>query len=817
MNRSYLLASALLLFVSRVAAGAVDDDRFWSDRFACPGANGPIRAMAVRGNDLYVAGSFTMIGGIIAQSVARFDGERWWALGTGIARGVEDIAVTDDGAVYVALAWGAYAVDGTDTIRTLARFSSGRWSSPASQPVYDGGSTVVPGTVRTIEAVGNDLVVAGTFNRLAEHSVNGLGLLTPSGWRPMITAPDTAFNGTTEIAYRNGRLVLAGGYYIIGGTETRIVIREGGRWTAPPLPPVTPPTSHYVSFITALELADDGAIYVGGHDARNELWLRRLQAGSWSPLGNDPLNVPRRYDIASITLHEESIVLGGTFLEVGNGIEAYNVVRWNGEYWSRLGDGLRLDGPSTGEVPVASTVRSFGGSLYAAGSFNAAGEIAAASIARWDGRDWHPVIGGSNSTLYTLGAFDGTLWAGGGERAVAGLNVADPVAPVADTVVLTNPLRRTEPGEPGTVRAMRATDQHLYFGGDVGRKLDRGYDQNILRWNGEVLTGVDDAGVTGVNGPVHAIAVDGRNVYIGGSFTQAGPLAVRGLALWDGDRFHDIGAGVNGVVRALAVRDGYLFVGGEFDYAGATRVSNIARHDGVSWSSLDGGVDGPVHALAYDGRTLFVGGQFDNTDAGPAGSFARWSRNDGWSTGEAGFDGPVYAILLAGSELFVGGHFERVGAIAVNSIARFDAERWQPLGSGTNGPVRALAEYRGAVYAAGSFTLAGSKPSFNLARWERLTSSVTLSSALPAAASIASRPNPGSGTIVLAVSLAIGGDVRIELLDGLGRAVRTLVEGSMPQGVHELSIDLGGIVPGVYHCRLATAGRSASTRLVIVR
>jgi hypothetical protein len=65
-------------------------------------------------------------------------------------------------------------------------------------------------------------------------------------------------------------------------------------------------------------------------------------------------------------------------------------------------------------------------------------------------------------------------------------------------------------------------------------------------------------------------------------------------------------------------------------------------------------------------------------------------------------DGPIYAILECGGDLYIAGDFMRlsfkddrigiVGLARMNNIARFDGQDWQRLGSGTNGPVYALAK-----------------------------------------------------------------------------------------------------------------------------
>ena len=84
------------------------------------------------------------------------------------------------------------------------------------------------------------------------------------------------------------------------------------------------------------------------------------------------------------------------------------------------------------------------------------------------------------------------------------------------------------------------------------------------------------------------IAVNGSDVYVGGSFTNAGTTVVRGIAKWDGANWSGLGSGVLGTsaadVRALAFGgDGKLYCCGRF-----TNISGVASRIGwrSCWSHL---------------------------------------------------------------------------------------------------------------------------------------------------------------------------------------------------------------------------------------
>ena len=57
------------------------------------------------------------------------------------------------------------------------------------------------------------------------------------------------------------------------------------------------------------------------------------------------------------------------------------------------------------------------------------------------------------------------------------------------------------------------------------------------------------------------------------------------------------------------------------------------------------------------------------------------------------------------------------GGVSVNHIARWNGTSWQPLGTGLNSTVRALAVFDGRLIAAGQFTTAGGQPANHVASW----------------------------------------------------------------------------------------------------
>lgn len=97
-------------------------------------------------------------------------------------------------------------------------------------------------------------------------------------------------------------------------------------------------------------------------------------------------------------------------------------------------------------------------------------------------------------------------------------------------------------------------------------------------------------GEQGLNGTVNAIAVtDSGEVYVGGTFTEAGGKVVNHIAKWTGTAWEELGGGVNDSVEDLALTPiGTLYVGGQFTEADGQEARFVARWAGRQWETLEG-------------------------------------------------------------------------------------------------------------------------------------------------------------------------------------------------------------------------------------
>ena len=247
-----------------------------------------------------------------------------------------------------------------------------------------------------------------------------------------------------------------------------------------------------------------------------------------------------------------------------------------------------------------------------------------------------------------------------------------------------------------------------------------------------------DEGLWTTDGTVHALAREGRTVYVGGEFSWVGPH--RGaLARTDrasggrrpAPRF------TGGAVAAIEEDgEGGAFVGGSFTHVDGVERRHLVhlRPDGSLDPDWSPAPDGRVQALLRAGPTLYVGGTFDRLGGQPRASLGAVEAATGAATA---FDpqarrssrATVGALAMAGSTLYVAGTFLVIGDEVRNGLAALDTTldslnttEWSPS---HDGAVSALHVRGTTLYLGGSFTRLGGSARSRIASVDTATGNVT--------------------------------------------------------------------------------------------
>ncbi|MBX7244039.1 MAG: hypothetical protein K1X53_00990 [Candidatus Sumerlaeaceae bacterium] len=234
------------------------------------------------------------------------------------------------------------------------------------------------------------------------------------------------------------------------------------------------------------------------------------------------------------------------------------------------------------------------------------------------------------------------------------------------------------------------------------------------------------------NGQVHAVAVDGGRVYLGGNFTQlvspgtSGTLSRNNLAALDAATGLPLPwtANTDGPVYALTSGNNTIYAGGDFTQVQGISRANIAAigTNGFLVSSWNPGANGIVRTLTTSTTNLlYAGGQF-TTLAGTGRSRAGavdlgTGALSGWNPNA---DQTVYTLVEHSGEIYAGGSFNSIGGQTRKGIARLDPT----IGNATVGwnancnlyvYAIAFSTTTDTLYVGGQFTSIGGQTRNNLA------------------------------------------------------------------------------------------------------
>ena len=308
---------------------------------AVPGVNGgfgaSVQAVAVDGDDLYVGGRFLTAGTVPARNIARWNKATgaWSPVGTGANNGTDGqvtaIAIGGDGKIY---AGGNFEKAGTTSATHIARWNpaSGEWEAVA------GG---IPGLVRAITTVGNNLYVAGSFilpvggdTAVGVVRWDGSAWSVPGGGIQKLFEQFTA-EGMTALA---GNLYVTGGYATTEGTKYAVARFDGTTWT-----PLRQGVVEQIGAIAATSNALFTAVTMQTLDdpiTAIDRW--NPQDGTWVQVGGelDTLNGT----INALLANSDGLFVGGVFASRSDGAfpVVQNIARRNtvGNFWEALGSGV---------------------------------------------------------------------------------------------------------------------------------------------------------------------------------------------------------------------------------------------------------------------------------------------------------------------------------------------------------------------------------------------------------------------------------------------------------------------------------------------
>jgi hypothetical protein len=425
------IPDALLIYNDQLhAAGSTQDGTEasllrWSgtewvqDGSALNVMGGPrISALLASPDGLYVAGSFTNIGGLAANNIALWTGAEWRALGDGLPPRVNSLAEYQGDILAV-----GYFL--TAAQRGIARWNGTNWSFDSSTPLVIG---------KTIAASGDKILARGQVDLGLDVVFNGAAYLDGDGWMPLGQGVPPAVMVIENNApmhrfvsdERGVSLAISHGFNATGVIE---------RWSGH----VWEPVGDLLRFPTRIHAVDlQGDHYWVGTTSPG--WLIPNASTIAATGETNWTGAAGGFQVADLVVAGEKVFAGGASgLYEWNGTQFSKVTSYSRTVRSLATDGnnlyvagrlspmsgpysiSRYDGVSWTEIgSIPSVTQRFevqfvNGALYVFGGFSSISGNPFNRIARWDGQQWHAVIPGTvNMNIFAL-AGDGreSLFVGG--------------------------------------------------------------------------------------------------------------------------------------------------------------------------------------------------------------------------------------------------------------------------------------------------------------------------------------------------------------------------------------------------------------------
>ena len=345
-----------------------------------PGANGTVNAMAYdsTGSRLYVGGSFTAIGTVLANRIAQWDGSAWSALGSGLNNQVYALAVSGTG-LYVG---GVFTSASGSPVNRIARWDGSTWSALGSG---------LNNTVNALAVSGTDLYVGGWFTTAGSSPASRIARWNGSTWSALGSGLSSAVNA---LAVSGTDLYVGGAFSTAGGSAANHIAQwNGSTWSA--LGSGLNNTV-YALAVSGPDLYVGGWFTTAGGSVANH--IAQWNGSTWSALGSGLDNWVNALAVSGTDLY-----VGGAFSTAG-GSAANRIAKWNGSAWSALGSGLDDE---------VKTLAVSGTDLYVGGGFSTAGGSAANRIAQWNGSTWSALGSGLNDWVNALAVSGTDLYVGG--------------------------------------------------------------------------------------------------------------------------------------------------------------------------------------------------------------------------------------------------------------------------------------------------------------------------------------------------------------------------------------------------------------------
>jgi hypothetical protein len=309
---------------------------------------------------------------------------------------------------------GGFCYYNTDTLVGLAKWDGHNMSTLGCGIEWDCITTGLAGNVASPTGIiryKDNIFVTGGFDKAGNKTVNGITMWDGSNWNNFNSGLKNS-TGTMGIGLGlkviNDTLYLYGVFDSIGGVHANSLAKfDGYNWTAVNnLPSFIIPSSMGSNSIFDIEYYKNelyacGNFYNTSMDIYNIIKWNGL---NWVSVGNGIRG--SMINLNKMLVYKDKLIVAGMFTKdqyAGN--PGDYISSWDGTQWVDMVSGVD---------DIVKDIKVHNDMLYACGTFEHAGGIAADRIARWDGTKWCRYGSTFDNVINTLDFYHDTLYIGGG-------------------------------------------------------------------------------------------------------------------------------------------------------------------------------------------------------------------------------------------------------------------------------------------------------------------------------------------------------------------------------------------------------------------
>lgn len=670
--------------------------------------NSTVASLHLDGNELYLGGFFTSIGGNPFNRLARMDAttgaiDATWL--PNLANGSVNAIRTSPTEVIIG-----------GTFTTINASNNNRYFARLDRTT---GATIsapsVNSTVHDFEESSNGVYLGGAFTNSGYFQPN-LGIVDANTALADQSFPDANSSSQVIIDDENGGWFIGGSFSTIEGQSTTRLTHILSDYSIDPNFNCSPNSTVEALFL------DGNDLYIGGSfSSVNGVTITRLAKvnatdgtveAAWNPAPNST--------VLSITDAGDNILAGGFFTAVGG--------RVTDRYMIRVG---KASGETIQTLAPNSTVITFEPSadgLYAGGSFTEVGYYHP-NLARLSGNSTTPNRDFPTTNSTVLGVIDdgsGGFYMHGQFTQVNGVSKTRIAHILADGSVDLD----FDANINNTVNDIFLEGNDLYVGGTF-TSINSQSAIRVAKLN--ATTGELETDFTpDVNSTVESVSFDNGVLYIGGSFTLINGITRNRLAALDANGDPTAwDPNVNSTVLEIKSFNGSIYVGGSFNTIGGITSNRIAAIDPITGAleSFDAGsVNSTVNDFEFSGTSLFIGGSFTSIEGNTRGRIAELNANTGaLQPLDISFNSTVEDIAVSGNLLGIGGFFTTIDGASQPYFAEIDINTNTLTDRilGLNSFVYGL-NYEGSdLILAGSFNLVGSSQIQRILEYDPITDELT--------------------------------------------------------------------------------------------